>query len=670
VDLCLFDDEALDFERIPLRDVTQHVWHAYVPGVGPGQRYGFRAHGPFEPDRGLLFNDAKLLLDPYARAISGRLNWDGPIYATRPGRSILADRADSANSVPHSVVVDQHFDWQGDSPPRHAAGDTVIYEAHVKGLTMRHPAVPRELRGTYLGLASEPILEHLCDLGVTCVELLPIHELVDERDVKARGLVNFWGYNSVGFFAPTGRYSGSGDVGGQVNEFKEMVRRLHAAGLEVLLDVVFNHTGEGNGQGPSLVFRGLDNTTYYHLEPDRPSVTRDYAGTGNSLNLAHPQVIQLVMDSLRYWVSVMHVDGFRFDLASELGRNPEHFSRGAGFFDAIHQDPVLRNVKLIAEPWDVGAGGYQVGNFPMRWSEWNGKYRDNVRRFWKGHLGEVADLANHLSGSSYLYRASGRSPSASVNFVTAHDGFTLRDLVSYAEKHNEANGEDNRDGGSEESWNGGVEGPTDDPKIQSLRLQEQRNLLASLLLSQGVPMLVAGDEMGRTQGGNNNAYCQDNEVSWVDWALDAEQDELLDWTRWLLAFRHEHPILRRRVFFEGAPLATNRIKDISWFKLDGTEMEAGDWANAASRSLGMRLAGSAVRELDERGERMTDHTLLVLFNSYEDDLPFVLPRADRENARWHLLMDTREPRPFTEPPVYRWGESFQLGARSVALFRA
>ncbi len=674
VDLCLYDDvRGREIARVTLPDVTNHVWHGYVAGLGPGQLYGYRVSGPYAPREGHRFNPNKLVVDPYTRAIAGRVDWNAPVFGYRLGsrtEDLTRDIRNSGRGIPKSVVVDPEFDWQGDRPPAIPWSDTLIYETHVKSLTARHPHVPEDLRGTYLGLASPAILDYFKQLGVTAVELLPVHQFVDDKFLLDKGLVNYWGYNTLGFFAPESRYA-TGDRGEQVDEFKEMVRRLHAADLEVILDVVYNHTAEGNHLGPTLSFRGIDNATYYTLTPDNPRFYMNFTGTGNTVNLHHPQTLKLVMDSLRYWVEEMHVDGFRFDLAVTLGRDPLAYETTAGFFDAVHQDPVLTRVKLIAEPWDIGDFGYQVGNFPVDWSEWNGKYRDNVRKFWKGDAGQVAELAFRLSGSSDLYRIGGRGPTASVNFITAHDGFTLRDLVSYTEKHNEMNGENNQDGANDnESWNSGAEGPTTDAKVLALRAKRQRGLLATLLLSQGTPMLLGGDELGRTQRGNNNGYCQDNEISWYAWNLTEEQRALLEFTRRLIQLRRRHPVLHRRKFFEGIFLPGSDIKDIAWFKLNGTEIVDDEWQDPQARSLGMRLSGEAIDEMTPHGERIAGDTLLVLLNAYHEQLEFVLPPAGGESECWQVVFDTeRRPMPDGRGPVHAVGSAYPLAGRSLVLLR-
>ncbi|MDQ3812196.1 MAG: glycogen debranching protein GlgX, partial [Chloroflexota bacterium] len=573
--------------------------------------------------------------------------------------------------MPKAVVVDDHFDWGDDRPPSVPWSETIVYETHVKGISRLHPDVPADLRGTYLGLASPAIVEHLRSLGVTAVELLPIHHFVDDRFLLDRGLRNYWGYSSIGYFAPVARYA-TGHRGQQVSDFKRMVKTLHSAGLEVFLDVVYNHTAEGNHLGPFLSFRGIDNPTYYNLVPENLRYYRDFTGTGNSLNVAHAQTLKLILDSLRYWVQECHVDGFRFDLAITLGREPHAYDPGAAFFDIVHQDPVLSRVKLIAEPWDVGDFGYQVGNMPVLWSEWNGKYRDNLRKFWKGDPGQIAELAYRLSGSSDLYRLSGRGPTGSINFVTAHDGFTLRDLVSFNDKHNEQNGEDNHDGANDNnSWNTGAEGPTEDAGIEKLRARRTRTFLASLFLSQGVPMLLGGDELGRSQQGNNNAYCQDNEISWYKWDLNQQQHTLLEFTRGLIAFRRAHPVLRRRRFFEGLFVPGSDIKDLTWFKRDGTEILDEEWSNPEARSFGMRLAGEAIDEREARGGRISDDTLLVLLNAHHEAQVFTLPEAGGEDGcDWELLMDTERDAPPAPSGVFcRVGGPYTLAARALALFR-
>ena len=673
VDLCLFDgDGSREAARIRMQEQTDQVWHVYLPEARPGQRYGYRVHGPYDPANGHRFNPAKLLLDPYAKAIDGTIRWGDALFGYRvgdPDADLSKDDRDSAAGVPKSVVIDPAFTWGDDRPPRIPWNETTIYEVHVKGFTARHPDVPKPLRGTYAGLACPAAVEYLRSLGITAVELLPIHQFVADKALVERGLTNYWGYNSIGFFAPDVRYSSSGTLGQQVGEFKTMVKTLHAAGIEVILDVVYNHTGEGNHLGPTLAFRGIDNDAYYRLAPDDPRHYMDYTGCGNTLNLMHPRTLQLIMDSLRYWVLEMHVDGFRFDLASALARELHDVDRLGAFFDVIHQDPVVSQVKLIAEPWDLGEGGYQVGNFPVLWAEWNDRYRDTVRAYWKGDEGQAAALAYRLTGSSDLYGRGGRRPFASINFVTAHDGFTLHDLVSYNDKHNEANGEGNRDGSDHNlSWNCGVEGPTDDPAVNVLRARQKRNFLVTLFLSQGVPMLLGGDEIGRTQQGNNNAYCQDNEISWYDWRLDRQRRDLLAFIRYLIGLRRRHPVLRRRQFFYGRRIQGSEVKDLTWFRPDGKEMTEEDWANPHTRGLGLRLSGDAIEEVDAQGERIVDDTFLVLLNAYHEPLDFALP-AHRRGVRWETVLDTRVPEGRRRQRPLKGGETYTLEGRSLALLR-
>jgi isoamylase len=645
VELCLFDEAGRE-ERLDLPETRTFCWHGYVPGIRPGQRYGFRVHGPWEPDRGRLCNPHKLLLDPYAKAVEGGVTWNPAVFPfpmdAHGGRDdARASTKDSAPYVPRSVVVDTRFDWGGDRHPNRPLHQTEIYELHVKGFTARLRGVPAHLRGTYAGLVHPASLEHLTRLGVSAVELMPVHQFVHDGHLVSRGLRNYWGYNSLGFFAPHNEYASSGQRGEQVQEFKEMVKALHSAGIEVILDVVYNHTAEGNHLGPMLSFKGLDNCAYYRVIGHTPRYYMDYTGTGNSLNMRHPHVLQLLMDSLRYWVLEMHVDGFRFDLAATLARELHEVDRLSAFFDLIQQDPVVSQVKLIAEPWDVGEGGYQVGNFPPLWSEWNGKYRDSVRDYWRGIDQTLGEFANRLSGSPDLYASNGRRPMASVNFVTSHDGFTLRDLVSYNDKHNEANGEDNRDGENHNrSWNHGVEGNTTDQAINELRARQQRNFLATLLLSQGVPMLLAGDEIGRTQRGNNNAYCQDNELSWIDW--EQADDDLLYFTLSLLAFRRAHPVFRRRRWFQGRPLHGRGVQDIAWFTPSGREMSDADWQVGFAKSLMVFLNGKAIPSRGPRGEAIVDDSFLLCFNAHYEPMTFHMP--DRSfGARWHRVIDTGDP---------------------------
>ena len=674
VALCFYDprDPGKETRQIRIEQRTDQVWHVYVPGVRPGTLYAFRVNGPYEPRQGHRFNPAKALLDPYAKAIAGTLQWNDAFFGYRvgdPADDVQPDDRDSAPYLPKSVVVDPSFDWQDDRRPLTAWSRTVIYEVHVKGFTRRHPDVPPELRGTYAGLATPAAVRHLRELGVTAVELLPVHHSVTEKYQADRGLSNYWGYNSIGFFAPDSRYSATGHLGQQVDEFKHMVKALHRAGIEVILDVVYNHTAEGNHLGPTLSFRGIDNDAYYRLSAEDPRYHVDYTGTGNTLNMRHPRTLQLLMDSLRYWVLDMHVDGFRFDLAAALARELHDVDRLSAFFDVIHQDPVVSQVKLIAEPWDLGEGGYQVGNFPVGWAEWNGKYRDTIRRFWKGDPGQVAELAYRLTGSSDLYEMGGRRPYASVNFVTAHDGFTLADLVSYEAKHNLANGEDNRDGTDDNaSWNCGVEGPTSDPAIVALRERQMRNFLATLFLSQGIPMLLGGDEMGRSQRGNNNAYCQDSELSWYAWPLTETGRRLVDFTRRLIRLKHEHPVFHRRTFFLGRRIYGSAAKDLAWLRPDGQEMTDEEWANSGRRCLGLRLSGDAIEEVDDMGEPIVGDTFLILLNAHDDPISFVLPSYG-ERVRWDPVLDTRDWDGAAGRTPRRTGEPYPLEARSLAVLR-
>lgn len=675
VELCFFESPDDDQEtiRIPVTEQTDQVWHVYLPEARPGQCYGYRVHGPYAPAEGHRFNPAKLLLDPYAKAIAGTIRWSDALFGYtigHPDADLSQDERDSAGGLPKCVVVDPAFSWGDDTPPRTPWHKTLIYELHVKGFTARHPHVPPELRGTYAGLTCPPVIDYLHSLGITAVELMPVHQFVADKHLVDRGLTNYWGYNSIGFFAPDARLTSTGVLGQQVHEFKTLVKTLHREGIEVILDVVYNHTGEGNHLGPTLCFRGIDNASYYRLVAHDRRYYMDYTGTGNTLNMLHPRTLQLIMDSLRYWVLEMHVDGFRFDLASALARELHEVDRLGAFFDIIHQDPVLSQVKLIAEPWDLGEGGYQVGNFPVLWAEWNGEYRDTVRRFWRGDGGLVGTLASRLTGSNDLYGRSGRHPHASINFVTAHDGFTLLDLVSYNEKHNDANGENNTDGHNENlSWNCGEEGPTNDPAILTLRAQQQRNFIATLLLSQGVPMLQAGDEIGRTQHGNNNAYCQDNEISWIDWNFDHPRRELLEFTRAVITLFHDHPVLRRRKFFQGRRIRGSEVKDLAWFRPDGKEMTDEDWSNPSARCLGLRLAGDAIEEVDARGNRIVDDTLLILLNAHYEPIPFILP-AHRARVRWEIVLNTKA---HTGKPqrrqLVRGGASYELQARSLSLLK-
>jgi isoamylase len=672
IELCLFDSMGRESSRIPLTMRTGHTWHCFVSGIGAGQLYGYRAHGPYDPARGLRFNAAKLLIDPYARALTGKLNWNAPLHGYRPDGAradFTLDQRDDAWGVPKAIVFEEpEFDWMGDHAPRTPWHRTVIYETHVRGLSLRHTDVPTRERGAYAGLASDAAIDHFKSLGVTAIELMPVQAHIDSERLTNRGLVNYWGYDSIAYFAPEARYSSSGERGGQVREFKEMVRGLHRANLEVILDVVYNHTAEGDHIGPTLCFRGLDNKVYYRLVPGDERRYVDFTGTGNTVQVRHPQVLRLVMDSLRYWVLEMHVDGFRFDLASSLARELHEVQRLSSFFDAIHQDPVLSQVKLIAEPWDLGEGGYQVGNFPHLWSEWNDRYRDAVRRFWRGDNLQARELAHRLTGSPDLYSDEGRLPHASINFVTSHDGFTLDDLVSYSRKHNEANGEQNRDGRDDNiSANYGVEGPTTDPAVLALRERQKRNLLATLFFSQGVPMLLGGDELGRTQAGNNNAYCQDNEVSWYDWELDERRRQLLAFTRRLVRIRHDHPNLRRQPFLNGRVTGDSHVKDVMWFRQDGGEMTDEEWQADWLKCFGMRLDGE-LDEVDQLGNPIEDDVLLLLLNASTIDLEFTLPDST-PHAAWSLLVDTARPEIDEDAATYPVGAALSLAARSLVLLR-
>jgi isoamylase len=640
VELCLFDEHGTQ-TAVDLPEVTALCWHAYLPGVKPGQRYGYRVHGPWDPDQGQRCNPAKLLLDPYAKAIDGEWKWNEAMFPYRfddPENS--KSDSDSAPFVPKSVVVDATFDWEGDRPPRMPWHKTIVYETHVKGFTKRHPDVPDNIRGTYAGLAHATSIEYLKALGITAIELLPVHQFVQDSTLLERGLRNYWGYNSIGYLAPHNEYASWGTAGQQVQEFKHLVKILHQAGIEVILDVVYNHTAEGNHLGPMLSFEGIDNAAYYRTVADNRKYYMDYTGTGNTLNMRNPHVLQLIMDSLRYWVIDMHVDGFRFDLAATLARELHDVDRLSSFFDLIQQDPVVSQVKLIAEPWDVGEGGYQVGNFPPLWSEWNGKYRDCVRDFWRGTDQTLAEFSSRFTGSSDLYQQSARRPHASINFITVHDGFTLRDLVSYNEKHNEANGEENRDGESHNrSWNCGAEGETDNPDVLALRHRQMRNFLATLFLSQGVPMLGGGDEIGRTQRGNNNAYCHDDEISWYDW--EHADDKLLGFTRDLIRLRLAHPVFCRRRWFQGRPIRGSDVADIAWFTPGGTEMSDEDWQAGFAKSLGVFLNGQAIPTADEHGKRVVDDSFYVMFNGHHEGLEFAMPEA-KWGERWTIVLDTNE----------------------------
>jgi isoamylase len=662
VQLCLFDDVGRE-TRVRIEEVDAFNWHVYLPGIKPGQRYGYRVHGQYDPAAGVRCNPRKLLLDPYAKAIEGGVDWNSSCYAFDLEHEYAINLEDSAPHVFKSVVHHPHFDWGGDRRPDTPLHETVIYETHLRGFTRLHPKVPEHLRGTYAGFAQPAVIDHLLSLGVTAVELMPIHQFIHDNHLVQRGLRNYWGYNTIGFFAPHNEYASTGQRGEQVNEFKSMVKSFHQAGIEVILDVVYNHTAEGNHAGPTLCFKGIDNRAYYRLVAEDQSFYYDTTGTGNSLNVSHPHTLQLIMDSLRYWVTEMHVDGFRFDLAATLAREFHEVDRLSTFFDIIQQDPVVSQVKLIAEPWDIGEGGYAVGNFPALWSEWNGKYRDMVRDFWRGEPSTVGELASRLTGSSDLYQADTRRPVASINFVTAHDGFTLRDLVSYNEKHNEANGEGNADGDSHNrSWNCGAEGDSDDPVVLACRAKQQRNLLTTLFLSQGVPMLLGGDELGRTQKGNNNAYCQDNEISWFDW--DKIDQPLLDFARWIIAFRRDHPMFRRRRWFQGRPI--RGTLDIGWFKPDGKSMTDEDWDAWHARSLGVFLNGNAIQQRDERGRSITDDSFLMLFNAHHEAVDWIIPKEF--TRAWAVILDTARLQAEPEPrPV---AKRVSTQARSIVLLEA
>ncbi|MEV5710934.1 glycogen debranching protein GlgX [Actinoallomurus sp. NPDC052274] len=663
VELCLFDDEGEE-TRLDLPERSGFVWHGYLPTVGPGQRYGYRVHGPYDPRGGQRCNPAKLLLDPYAKAVDGEVDWDEPLFSYRFGDTSARNDDDSARHMPKSVVINPYFDWMSDRHPRTPYHETIIYEAHVKGLTRLNPDIPEEQRGTYAGLAHPAMVDYFKDLGVTAVELMPVHQFVHDDVLLQRGLSNYWGYNTIGFFAPHNGYSSTGQLGEQVQEFKLMVRTLHEAGIEVILDVVYNHTAEGNHLGPTLSFRGIDNANYYRLVDGAPEYYMDTTGTGNSLNVRQPHALQLIMDSLRYWVTEMHVDGFRFDLASALAREFHEVDRLSAFFDLVQQDPIVSQVKLIAEPWDVGEGGYQVGNFPALWTEWNGKYRDTMRDYWRGVEGRLPEFGSRFTGSSDLYADDGRHPIASVNFVTCHDGFTLHDLVSYDGKHNEANGEDNRDGADDNrSWNHGVEGETDDPEIIALRERQKRNMLTTLLLSQGVPMISHGDEAGRTQRGNNNVYCQDNELSWMDWSDSPTNEVLRAFVRRVTELRREHPVFRRRRFPTGEG-------DVLWYATSGRPMSDADWQTPYAKAVTVFLDGDRIAEPDRRGEPVRDDSFLLLFNAADVDLDFVLP--DTGGGMWTGVLDTATPIEVYEDherPVDRGGEKVRVESRSIQVLR-
>ncbi len=672
--LCLFGGAAVagngEIARIPLVERTEHIWHVYVRGVRPGQRYGYRVSGPYDPPAGHRFNSAKLLLDPYARALDRTPRWHNSMVGYRSTAVDAAPRLDLRNSapaMPKCVVVDSAYDWDGDRKPAIPWQDLVIYEAHVKGMTALHPGVPRQIRGKFAALASPAVIRHLTSLGVNAVELMPVHQTAPERHLFKIGLTNYWGYNTIGYFAPDIRFASGAAPGSCVTEFKAMVKALHGAGIELILDVVYNHSGEGGESGPTICFRGIDNATYYRLRTDGSGRCEDYTGTGNSLDLTHSRVLQMVMDSLRYWILEMHVDGFRFDLATTLARGPRGEFAASPFFAAVAQDPVISTAKLIAEPWDVGDGGYRVANFPVNWKEWNGRYRDGVRDFWRGASDSMGEFASRVTGSSDLYRAGGRAPLASVNFVTAHDGFTLADLVSYNEKHNEANGEDNRDGDSHNrSWNCGFEGPSEDPAIGALREQQKRNFLATLLLSQGVPMILAGDELGRTQRGNNNAYCQDNPISWIDW--DGADATLIDFTRRLIQLRRKHPIFRRRGWFTGSPAKGSRLKDLGWFRPDGGEMTADDWGVGYAKTLGAFINGKAMTERDRAGARIAGDSFFLMFNSYREPMEFKLP-PKKWGREWTIILDTADATAPQRVQSHSFEERVHLAGHAMVVLR-
>jgi len=668
VEVCLFDnlDDVIPSAILQLKEQTALTWHGFIPGLKPGQLYLYRVDGPYEPNNGHRFNQHKYLLDPYAKAITGDVKWNDALFSYTVGsedEDLSFDTHESAEFMPKCVIIDPRFDWKGDKPPRTPWNQTIIYEAHVKGLTKLHMNVTETKRGTYAGLASEPVVDHLKSLGITAVELLPVQQHVDDRALVERGLTNYWGYNTIGFFAPDFRYAASGFTGEQVNEFKEMVRTLHKAGIEVILDVVYNHTAEGSHLGPTLCFRGIDNASYYNLSPENPRFAMDFSGCGGSFNLRHPRVLQFIMDSLRYWVSEMHVDGFRFDLAATLAREFFEVDKLSTFFDIIAQDPILSQVKLIAEPWDLGPGGYQVGNFPHLWTEWNGKYRDTVRKFWKGENGQLSDLGYRLTGSSDLYEIGNRKPFASINFITCHDGFTLRDLVSYQEKHNESNGEDNRDGSNDNhAWNFGVEGVTDDAGISALRIRQIKNMMATLLLSQGVPMIFAGDELGKSKNGNNNTYCQDNETSWVDWNTSEESSDLLEFFKQVIQIRKHHPTFHRKKFFKGKTLFGGQARDLHWLRPDGIEMGGDDWGFDWSRSLGLLIPGGGIDDVNKYGKRIIDDTFYLVLNAHHDTIDFQLPYS---KVPWTLLFDTGSD---TTGNSHTGTALYTMQARSFALF--
>jgi isoamylase len=670
VELCLFNttEDETESVKVKITERTHQIWHVYLPEIKPGQLYGYRVYGPYEPENGHRFNPNKLLIDPYAKAISGTINWHDSMFGYKvgtPQEDLAMSDLDSAPYIPCSVVVDQHYDWEGDKFPKIPYHKSIIYEAHVKGLTKLHPDIPEEIRGTYAAIGHPVTIKYLQELGITAIELMPVHHFITDRHLADKGLTNYWGYNSIGFFAPDVRYTSNGMLGEQVVEFKDMVKALHKAGIEIILDVVYNHTGEGNHMGPTLSFRGVDNSSYYRMVEDDKRFYMDYTGTGNTLNAMMPPVLRLIMDSLRYWVLEMHVDGFRFDLAATLARELHEVDRLGSFFDIIHQDPVISQVKLIAEPWDIGEGGYLVGKFPPGWAEWNGKYRDCIRDYWRGAESMLGEFAERFTGSSDLYRDDWRRPTASINFITAHDGFTLHDLVSYNEKHNEANGEDNNDGDNHNrSWNCGAEGPTEDKEIEKLRQQQKRNFLTTLFLSQGVPMLVAGDEISRTQQGNNNAYCQDNEISWINW-LTADK-ELLEFTRKLIKMRRNHPVFCRRRWFQGQPIKGVGVEDIAWFLPDGSEMNEEHWNHDYAKSLGVFLNGRGLHSVGPKGEQIIDDSFYVIFNAHHEDLDYTMPEA-KYGAQWTKILDTSENRVDEDGAVIEAGSNLRIGKHSVVL---
>lgn len=672
VELCFFDarEPSKQVGTIKIEEVTHHIWHVYVPGIKPGQLYGYRVHGPYEPENGHRFNPSKLLVDPYSKALSGIIDWNDALFAYQIGdaqEDLSFNNTDSAPFLPKSIVVDQNFDWGDDRPIKIPYHDTIIYEAHVKGLTKMHPEVPAELQGTFAGIAHPAYVQYLQDLGITALELMPVHQFVADRHLLEKGLTNYWGYNTLSFFAPDLRYSSSGTLGGQVNEFKNMIKTLHKAGIEVILDVVYNHTAEGNHLGPTLSLKGIDNASYYRLNSDDPRYYMDYTGTGNTMNARLPYVLGLIMDSLRYWVTEMHVDGFRFDLASTLARTLHETDTLSSFFNIIHQDPIISQVKLIAEPWDINDDGYMVGKFPPGWAEWNDLFRDCVRDFWRGADSKLAEFAQRFTGSPDLYKGGYRSPTASINLVTAHDGFTLSDLVSFNEKHNQANGEDNNDGANDNrSWNCGTEGPTENPEINVLRDRQKRNLLATLFLSQGVPMLVAGDELGRTQQGNNNAYCQDNEISWIDW--ERADHSLLDFTKGLIWFCKQHPSFRRRRWFQGLAVQGSDIEDIRWFLPNGNLMSDENWENDFAKSMGVYLNGKGIRCMDYNGQKITDDSFYLVFNAHDQALEYVLP-DEKCGKIWQKVIDTSEGFVGEQEQEHQPGEIVTVPDRSVLVYK-